>query len=346
MGYRMNGSPHKTGTIQGTSGHAAATKYMSPLKNDKEEEKTELEKLKEEADKIALENKIRKQEDIAEDYAAEDQLKTWAKDEGGRFILGEMESTDEKYDPEKKYETKKLSPKAQKKAEAHNLEIEKKAQARDKENEAYLKKQKEEEALKNQPKHQKQIKMQERLDRITARRLKKGKKGITTRQYNLQRRVNQTTDEFIKEQQENRQMWANAFKNWGRKRKGLAPIDITGHIDFDKRFKLGDAKNQLTNLDKPNISENIINVDKNKVGGGYKSSAGFLTGDTNKMGTSYNDWNSAYGETVWGGMGKRKKKKLYNQWLNSGGVQSQVIDFSNWSTDDLMKYREDNSYRP
>jgi hypothetical protein len=69
-------------------------------------------------------------------------------------------------------------------------------------------------------------------------------------------------------------------------------------------------------------------------------------GDTNKMGTSYNDWNSAYGETVWGGMGKRKKKKLYNQWLNSGGVQSQVIDFSNWSTDDLMKYREDNSYRP
>ena len=57
----------------------------------------------------------------------------------------------------------------------------------------------EEEARKNQPKHKGQIKKEEKLKKITARRKRKGKEGLTTRQIELQRRIDQTPEDFAKE---------------------------------------------------------------------------------------------------------------------------------------------------
>lgn len=124
MGFKMNGSPAKLGTIQGTSGYASALKQVKELSQVEQlkeyEAKQKLDKLKKDAAKKAKKKAKKK--------ATKKELKEkGVKDEAGRYILGEMERGDTKYDPKKDYSKPdpdlNLSKKAAKKAEKKNKKI-------------------------------------------------------------------------------------------------------------------------------------------------------------------------------------------------------------------------------
>jgi len=113
MGYTMKGSPHKMGTIQGTSGHASALKQASDERTAKEiKEAVELQELKE---------KERINQDIIEKNAAEreknikKQNKKKAKDELKKHKGTEGSKKDGLYDTESDA-FKNLSESAQKRA--------------------------------------------------------------------------------------------------------------------------------------------------------------------------------------------------------------------------------------
>ena len=65
-------------------------------------------------------------------------------------------------------------------------------------------------------KHQAQIRKQKRLDKITARREKKGKEGLTTRQIELKRRADQAPEEFVAERKEKRAAFSDALTELGQ----------------------------------------------------------------------------------------------------------------------------------
>jgi len=120
----MKGSPHKMGTIQGTSGHASALK-QSELADIKAriELATAQELETQTLETIKANNKVR--EKAAKKEAVKEELKTkGVKDDQGMYILGEMEKADTEYDPSKDYSKPdpdlNLSPEAAKKAEKKN----------------------------------------------------------------------------------------------------------------------------------------------------------------------------------------------------------------------------------
>ena len=64
-------------------------------------------------------------------------------------------------------------------------------------------------------KHKGQLKKEARLKKITDRREAKGKKGLTTRQMNLKRRVDQTAEEYVEENREGMRRTVAGLREYG-----------------------------------------------------------------------------------------------------------------------------------
>ena len=110
--------------------------------------------------------------------------------------------------------------------------------------------------------HKGQIRKQKRLDNITKRRKKKGKEGLTSRQIELQRRIDQTPEEFAAERKKKRlEMTAMILS-------GMADIGNKGESNYlDKTLHLMgkntlSASNRKRRFSNKNVDPNISSKTK------------------------------------------------------------------------------------
>ena len=87
------------------------------------------------------------------------------------------------------------------------------------------------ETVKEEPKkHKVQIRKQKRLDKITARREKKGKEGLTTRQINLQKDIDKTSEQFVSDRQEKARRTLAGLREYG---PGGSGSQTEGKMKYD-----------------------------------------------------------------------------------------------------------------
>ena len=100
--------------------------------------------------------------------------------------------------------------------------------------------------------------------------------------------------------------------------KEQAPTKISWDTD--------NPKNKL--VKKHDVSKQNININEGKVGTPPSENIVGARG-VGQMGTTYADWDAKFGHQ-WEGMSKKKKKGLYQQWLDSDLVSGQRTNTSGW----------------
>lgn len=109
----------------------------------------------------------------------------------------------------------------------------------------------------NKGKHKDQIKKQEKLDKITARRERKGKEGLTNRQMKLKEQTNKTGEEYMADK--------TAKKDADRKKASEIMIGISKNFDSKSQFKsLADQEAQSSTTKRRNQNIEDYELGKNK----------------------------------------------------------------------------------
>ena len=94
------------------------------------------------------------------------------------------------------------------------------------------------------PKHQAQLRKQKRLDKITARREKKGKEGLTDRQIRLQKEVDMTAEEFSAHRKQKRAEIGKSLEALGQ--SGTFKEGAPSYIEYENYMAKSEAQ-QMAN---------------------------------------------------------------------------------------------------
>ena len=109
----------------------------------------------------------------------------------------------------------------------------------------------------NKGKHKDQIKKQAKLDKITARRERKGKEGLTDRQMKLKEQTNKTGEEYMADK--------TAKKDADRRRASEIMIGISKNFDPNSQFKsLAEQEAQSSTTKRRNQNIEDYETGKNK----------------------------------------------------------------------------------
>ena len=191
-------------------------------------------------------------------------------------------------------------------------------------------------------KHKGQLKKEKRLKKITERRERKGKKGLTSRQMELQRRVDQTPEEFVAERKAKRQEIGKGLQEAGYLISSAYGPGGTGSTAVSaqklEQQKKDNESQRLTDKIKDinikNYKKGEMETDATKPAATTTTPEGETTANTSSVSEEYGTAEKARQKSL------TDNEKAYDTWLRENKMSGDRDTYKMW----LKSGKEDRTY--